>query len=118
MAKRLGPLQYGIIVLTAITALMHLFLGIGSLPDTFGYMFILNSVGYIVLLVALYFIPSLSEQRTIIRWLLIAYTAVTFILYFVFNWPDVWNTLGIIDKIVELVLIILLLIESRQSGTA
>lgn len=116
MEKRLGPLQYGIIILTAITALLHLVLGIGSLPDTLGILFILNSVGYIALLVALYFIPGLTARRKLIRWLLIAYTAVTFILYFVFNWPNVWSTGGIITKAVELLLIILLVVDSREGG--
>lgn len=111
MSARLGPLQYIIILLTVVTALIHLFLGIGFIPDTLGYIFVLNAVGYLVLLAALYFIPQLAGRRGLIRWLLIAFTAVTFILYFVFNWPDVWGVMGIIDKAVELLLIILLILD-------
>lgn len=38
-------------------------------------------------------------------------TAVTIILYFVFNWPDVWGIMGIITRLIELVLIALLLMD-------
>jgi hypothetical protein len=37
-----------------------------------------------------------------------AFTAVTLVLYFVFNRQDPWQPLGLIDKAAELVLIILL----------
>ncbi len=107
--KKLGSLQYGIIALTVITAVIHL--GLGLFFGAINPMFLLNGVGYLVLLAALYFIPQLAPQRSLIRWVLLAYTAVTFILYFVFNWPDVWGPIGLIDKGVELVLIILLWLD-------
>lgn len=108
MSQSLGTRQYAIIALTIITAAIHLILGFPQLPGFFGIIFLLNAVGYVALVVALYFIPGLAPQRSLIRWALLAYTAVTFILYFVFNWPDIWGPLGLIDKAVELVLIILL----------
>lgn len=106
MTAALGSRQYAIIALTLATAVIHLVLGfmIGSS----GVLFILNGIGYIVLLVALYFVPQLTAQRSLIRYVLILYTAVTFILYFVFNWPDIVSPLGLADKGIELVLIILL----------
>ncbi|MCB8982926.1 MAG: hypothetical protein H6659_03800 [Ardenticatenaceae bacterium] len=110
--SRFTPKQIGIIVLTTITALIHLFLGFTSLGDGFfGIVFLLNGLGYLTLLVALYFIPQLADRRPLIRWALLGFTAVTFVLYFVFNWPDVWSVLGIIDKTVELILIILLWLD-------
>ena len=114
MKSRLGALQYGIIILTIITALTHLILGFRFWPDFLGIMFVLNGVGYLVLLACLYFIPQLAERRGIFRWLLLAFTAVTFVLYFVFNWPDIYGLGGLIDKAVELVLIILLIIDIRN----
>lgn len=111
MRARLGPLQYAIIALTVITALIHLILGINFIPDFLGYTFILNAVGYIVLIAALYFVPQLADRREAIRWLLIAFTAITFVLYFVFNWPNVWGLMGLITKAVELLLIILLIMD-------
>lgn len=110
MTSSLNPKRYAIIALTVLTALIHLGLGISSSDP----IFILNGVGYIVLIVALYFIPQLAGQRALIRWVLLAYTAVTFILYFVFNWPDIWGPAGLIDKAIELVLIILLWLDRKD----
>jgi hypothetical protein len=39
------------------------------------------------------------------------FTAVTFLLYFLFNWPDILSPLGLIDKAVELALLILLWLD-------
>ena len=114
MTKDLGSRQYAIIVLTVITAIIHLLLGFRFLPDTFGILFILNGIGYLVLLIGLYFVPQLAPRRNLIRWLLLAFTAVTFVLYFVFNWPDVWGPMGLVDKGVELVLIILLWLDRKS----
>ena len=99
--------QIGIIILTALTALIHLALGIGS-GGSFGLLFILNFLGYLALLAGLYFIPQLAGQRSLIHWAFIAYTAVTIVLYFVFNWPNVWGPAGLADKVIEIVLLILL----------
>lgn len=114
MSKNLGSLQIGIIVLTILTAAIHFFLGIRSLATPFGIMFILNGLGYLALLAALYFIPQLAAQRGLIRWLLLGYTAVTFVLYFVFNWPDIWSVWGLVDKAIELLLIILLFLDRQN----
>jgi hypothetical protein len=110
MTSSLNPRRYAIIALTIITALIHFALSFNPLNP----MFLLNGAGYLVLIVALYFIPQLAGQRALIRWVLLAYTAVTFVLYFVFNWPDIWGPVGIIDKIVELALIILLWLDRKD----
>ena len=107
MTASLGTRQYAIIALTLATAVIHLILGFLS-GGSFGAVFILNGLGYIVLLVALYFVPQLVAQRSMVRYALLLFTAVTFILYFAFNWPDIWSPMGLIDKAIELVLIILL----------
>jgi hypothetical protein len=107
MTASLGTRQYAIIALTLVTAVIHLFLGFTS-EGMFQILFILNGLGYIALLVGLYFVPQLADKRSLVRYALLGFTAVTFILYFVFNWPDVVSTMGLIDKAVELVLIILL----------
>lgn len=114
MKNRLGALQYGIIALTIITALIHLGLGITFIPDFLGYMFLLNGIGYLVLLACLFFIPQLAQWHGAIRWLLLAFTALTFVLYFVFNWPNIWGLAGLIDKGVELVLMVLLVVDMRN----
>lgn len=110
MTSALNPKRYAIVALTVITALIHLGLGI-SLSNP---LFLLNGVGYLVLIVALYFIPQLAGQRALIRWVLLAFTGLTFILYFAFNWPDIWGAMGLADKVIELVLIILLWLDRKE----
>lgn len=66
-----------------------------------------------MLIVALY-LPPLYRLQRIVRWLLIIFAAATFILYFVVNGFHL-QTISIIDKIAEVTLIILLLIDMRQS---
>ena len=77
-------------------------------------LFILNFIGYIVLVVALY-LPPLKRFQRIIRWLLIAFTAITIIAYFVVMGLST-NPLGYVDKIIELALIVLLVIEDRKTA--
>ena len=110
MTSSLNPRRYAIVALTVITALIHLVLAF----NPFNPLFILNGLGYLVLIVALYFIPQLAAQRALIRWALLGFTAITFVLYFVFNWPDIWGPLGLIDKAVELVLMILLWLDRKD----
>lgn len=112
MMKKLGSLQYAIIILTVVTAVIHLVLGVAF--GEVNPLFILNGIGYLVLVVALYFVPQLAAQRSLVRWALILFTAVTFILYFVFNWPDIWGPIGLLDKAIELVLIILLWLDRNN----
>ncbi|MBK8904262.1 MAG: hypothetical protein IPM53_23990 [Anaerolineaceae bacterium] len=110
MAASLSGRQKAIAALTVATALIHIVLGIMS-EGTFMIIFILNGLGYLALLAGLYFLPQFAAQRSLVRWALLAFTAVTFVLYFVFNWPDIWSPMGIVDKVIELLLIILLLQE-------
>jgi len=107
---QLGSKQYGIIGLTIATAIIHLIVGVINFPNG-GILFVLNGIGYAALIAGLYFVPQLADRRSMVRWVLIGFTAVTFILYFVFNWPDIWSPMGILDKIIELVLIVLLWME-------
>ncbi len=106
--SRFGPLQYGIILLTLTTALIHISL---LFPDT---LFILNGLGYLVLLAALY-LPTaqLQPYRDITRWLLIAYTAVTLIIWIFIGSR---GPLAYTTKIVEAVLIVLLWLEGQRSS--
>jgi hypothetical protein len=104
---KLSGRQQGIVGLTMATALIHIVLGIMS-GGTFLVIFLLNGLGYLGLLAALYFLPQMAAQRSLVRWALLAFTAVTFLLYFVFNWPDIWSPMGLIDKVIELLLLILL----------
>ncbi len=108
--RTLGSKQYGIIALTIVTALIHIVLGLGA-DGFFRILFLLNGLGYLGLMAGYYFLPQLAGQRSLVRWAFIGFTAVTFILYFVFNWPDIWGPIGLVDKAVELVMLILLFQE-------
>ena len=79
-------------------------------------LFLLNGIGYLTLVTALY-LPALSRFQPIIRWLLIGFAALTIIMYFVVS-GFVPNPIGLIDKAVEIVLIALLLIEARKTTRA
>jgi len=105
--------RYLIIILTVATGLIHLVL-LGFLFDGPQWLFILNGLGYLALIAALYFLPQFAGMRSLIRWVLIAYAAITVIAYFVMNWPNVWNPLGVITKVIEIVLIILLLMDNPE----
>ena len=106
--NRFGSLQIAIILLAIATAAIHLYLALTapiSLP-----MFILNGIGYLVLVTALY-LPQLRRYQSIIRWVLIIYTAIT-----VIAWAAIGerSTIAYIDKLIEIALIVLLFIEGRR----
>ncbi len=108
---RLGPLQIGIIVLTIATALVHLTLGITSTPPLI--LFLLNGIGYLTLVGALYLpIPQLAPYHAQIRWVLIAFAAAT-IIGWIFT-GDRTLIIGYPTKVDEIVLIILLISEARR----
>ena len=111
----LRSLQYGVIGLVTFTAFVHLISGAND------YILFLNGMGYMALLLALYFVPlgNLARYQPWLYVAVIAYTVVTIVLYFVVHpWglhagtPDV---LGWVTKVVEVVLIGALLIDLQQS---
>ena len=104
-------LRISIIVLTVVTAIVHLYLGL-SISDP---VFILNGLGYLTLLAALYLpIPALAQYRTTTRWVLVGYTALTMVLWLVITGGQSTVT-GYTDKVVELLLIALLVTEARAN---
>ena len=102
------PLRIGIILLTVGTALIHLYLGLKGFP-----LFILNGLGYLTLLAALTLpIPRVSDYRNLTRWVLVGYAALTIFLWILVG---ARNSIGYTDKVIELALISLLLIEASRS---
>ena len=101
-------LRIGVIVLTVGTALIHLYLGLQGFP-----LFILNGLGYLTLLAALTLpIPRISDYRNLTRLVLVGYASLT-----VFLWILVGarNSIGYTDKVIEVALIALLILETRRS---
>ena len=84
------------------------------LPIPMPILFLLNGIGYLVLVTALY-LPALRQYQPIVRWLLILFTAVTIIMYFAIAGLRM-NPVGLLTKAVEIALIVLLLIEGRRSS--
>lgn len=112
MSRRLSGIQWGIVAATAVTALIHLILGFNFISDALGVIFVLNGLGFIALVVGLYFTPQLAAQRSLLRWVLLGYTAVTFVLYFVFNGAASFSSVpGLVTKAVELALMALLWLD-------
>jgi hypothetical protein len=109
---KFGLLQVGIVVLTMITAAIHLWLGI-SFSDT---LFLLNGLGYLVLLAGLFLPLSFTQgRRDLIRWALIGFTALTILAWLVMGEKTLPQaTVGYVTKAVEIVLIILLLVDRRN----
>jgi hypothetical protein len=100
-------LRTGIVLLTLGTALIHLQL---AFPDP---VFILNGLGYLTLLAALYLpIPRIARYRNVVRWVLVGYAALTIFLWVLIG---ARTPIGYIDKAIEVALIALLLIEARRA---
>ncbi|GAB4514313.1 MAG: hypothetical protein Kow0047_26100 [Anaerolineae bacterium] len=103
-----GLIQYGIIVLTVATAVIHFSL---LFPDV---LFILNGLGYLALLVARYApLDFLASYRATARWALMGYTALTVILWAVMG---ARTPIAYIDKIIEIALIVLLWREGQAES--
>lgn len=110
------PLAAAIILLALGTALTHLFLGFQLTSFggwELGVIFILNGLGYIGLTALLYLpVRALEPYRGLIRYALIAYTALTIVLWIPFGTK---SALGYFNKLNELLLIALLLFEARMA---
>src|SRR3712207_1514223 len=109
--SKLG-LGVGIFVLTLGTALIHLYLGLGIGNA----MFALNGLGYLGLLAALQLpIAQLARFRNVVLWVLVAYAALTIVLFFVM--APYYSVIGYVDKAIEVVLIALLLVDASTDSS-
>jgi hypothetical protein len=116
-----STLRIAIIILALTTAVVHLALGVGGIAggrlDTFNILFVLNGLGYIGLLAALFVpnFPFFSSNRSLTHYLMIVFAAVTFVLYFVFNGidPTGMGVAAIVAKLAELLLVIATFLHLR-----
>ena len=131
---RFGAVEVAICVLALATAVVHIYLGVithimvATQPEAtaaaggatalgfFAALFYLDGLAYIVLTVAL-FHPAFARFRRLTRWALIALTASTIIAYFALIQGH-YDALGIANKINEVALIVLLVVEGRRDRTA
>ena len=107
-----STLRVAIIVLAAVTAIVHLALGISGIVSgwggALGIAFVLNGVGYFALLAALFVpgVPVFGDNRAAAHYVMILYAALTFVLFFVFNGFSDIGPAAIVSKLAELLLII------------
>jgi hypothetical protein len=113
-------LGVGIFLLTLATAVIHLFLAFTAIPYyglNFGIMlFILNGLGYLGLLAVLQLpIPQLARFRSAARWVLVAFAALTIVLFFIM--APVYELIGYVDKAIEVALIALLIADAYTASS-
>src|SRR5688500_5053754 len=113
-------LGVGIFLLTLATAGIHLYLALTAIPFmgfNFGVMlFILNGLGYLGLLAVLQLpIPQLARFRSAARWAMIAFAALTIVLFFLM--APVYMIIGYVDKAIEVALIALLLADAYTASS-
>ena len=102
---RLGMVQIGVIVLTVATAIIHFVLA-------FDWLFIANALGYLALVAALYVpVRALDPYRNLARWGLLFYTSITVVAWVLIG---VRSPIAYIDKAIELLLIVLLVVDWQQ----
>jgi hypothetical protein len=112
-----------IVILAVATAAIHLWLAWVVIPRNSGtgspdIAFTLNGLGYVALVAALYLpLDFLRRRRALVRWVLVFYTAFTVSLWFFMAFlAGDRTTIGYVTKAIELALIVLLVLESRQPG--
>ena len=105
-----STLRILIIVTAVVTALVHLALGVGGIltigVNTLGVLFVLNALGYLALLAALFVpnVPVFADNRSLAHYLMIAFAALTFVLYFLMNGFSHLGAAAIVAKLAELIL--------------
>jgi len=114
-AIKLRPIQIAIAALVVMTAVVHLMAGIDD-----DVLLLLNGLGYPIILAALYWQPfkPFKSFKGILYWLLIGYTTITIISFFVIHpWGIADGSLdwiGLVTKAAEVVLVALVLVDWWQ----
>jgi hypothetical protein len=111
-------LRLAIIILTLLTAAIHVYLNFNTGTFSFQPVFTLNALGYLALL-ALFFkwidVPFLRGREKLLWYAFMGYTALTLVAYFAVNGAAGFaNPVGLIDKVVELFLLIALWLHKEN----
>ena len=104
-----SSLRTAIIVLTVITALVHLSLNV--VYGKFDILFTLNGIGYFVLLFAYLGKLPIKLSKDLVYYGYIGFAAVTIVMFFLFNGT---GTLGYLTKVDEVLLIVALLMHGKE----
>jgi hypothetical protein len=110
---RVDTFHPGITVLTLLTAGAHLYLGMQPAEELHTW-FLLNGLGYLVLLAA-FLLPQFSAIHALTRWILLGYTALTIILWVFLGGPQEGKLepFDVIVKAVEVFLLLFLFLDWR-----
>lgn len=119
-----GPVQAGIILTTLITAGVHLYLVSELIAEGLSpTLFLLNGLGYLGLLTALFLPQPLVERflpaglarvyRPFFRYALMGYALLTIFLWLVMN--GMRTPIAFIDKLAEITLVILLWLDRDRA---
>jgi hypothetical protein len=113
-------LRAAILVTGIITAIVHLIVlpirGLDALEDI-DYLFILNGLGYIVLLVVFFLNPTFDRGRTpLLHYVFIAYAFATILAWFALG--SIGDKLAWLTKLDEVLLIAVLYLDMRAEQKA
>lgn len=102
-----------ILVLGLFTAIVHLVvLNLGGQLEDINYLFILNGLGYFVLLAVFFTNPSFDRGRTpLLHYVFIAYAVATILAWVFLGRP--YTSLGYVTKLDEFLLIVALIVDMR-----
>jgi hypothetical protein len=105
----LSQLHWVGIALAAVTGVIHLVLGVSFITEPLGWSFIIAAVGYFGGIAGV----LVDYRRRLLYLLGIPFTAGQIVAWYVVNAPD-FSPLGIGDKVVQVVLIVVLALLYRQ----
>lgn len=103
--QTLTSLDYLAIVLAAITGVIHLMEGVEDWDEGFiGLLFVLAGLGFFGGIVLLLY--GFAKRPLYVAGII--FTGIQFVAYFVLRWPDIYDSLGLLDKVVQLALMVVL----------
>jgi hypothetical protein len=115
--RTLTPLHYLGIVAAVVSGVIHLRLGVGFISSPLGISFLVAGVVFVLASAAI----LVDYRRRLLYGLGIPFTAGQIVLWYVFNFagggksfPADVGTLGAIDKVAQVVLIVVLIVLLRQ----
>ncbi|MGQ5516840.1 DUF7475 family protein [Halococcus saccharolyticus] len=106
-----APLRSVGIVLAVITGVIHLYLGVSFIDSPLGLSFLVAAVGFGIGIVGVLY----DYRRTLLYVLGIPFVAGQIVVWYVVNAPD-FGTLGYVDKAVQAVLIVVLVLLYRRAA--
>jgi hypothetical protein len=108
------------VVLALLTGVIHLFLGVNFISSPLGISFLLAGLGFVGAVVLL----LMDYRRRLLYAVGVPYTAIQIVLWYYFNFaanpqksfPADVGTIGWVDKLAQLVLIVVLVVLYRQES--